>query len=231
MKTKHSSSRSDLVSRFNAWHKAQKRASLGAVALVSLSASRSLADENGAARLVRATVAAHLTDDEIRDDEQIGAVSRLADRDEVAPSPESGIVGPYLLTPAERASLVSVRPQSRSVIFRQPAPVADLDPADALPADFIPAPVAPYEGIIDPSLLSPEELAAIDEESAQEIAEIERINARDAAAVDFRSDFDFPAPVDYAPAAPANVRSVAAPAPEVSADEMLRLAVLALPRR
>lgn len=226
MKTKN-----DLASRFAAWRKAQKRASLGAVALVSLSASRSLADETGAARLVRATVAAHLTDDEIRDDEQIGAVSRLADRDEVEPSPASGIVGPYLLTPAERASLVSVRPQSRSVIFRQPAPVADLDPADALPPGFVPAPAADYVPILDPSLLSPEELATIDAESAAEIAEIERINARDAAAVDFRSDFDSPAPVDYAPAAPANVRSVAAPAPEVSADEMLRLAVLALPRR
>jgi hypothetical protein len=220
MKNKNTS---DLAARFSAWHKAQKRASLGAVALVSLSASRSLADESGAANLMHATVAAHSTNDTIADDEQIGIVSRLADHDEIAPAP-SGI-GPYLLTPAERAQLAREY-TPRAKVAPAPAPV---DPLDTLPIDFTPPPVLDYVSETA-GLLSPDELAAIASEATREIAEIDRINARDAAAVNFLSDYAGPLPIDYAPPTPAIVRSVATPPAPVDEMEALRLAVLSLSR-
>lgn len=189
-------SRASLLARFRAYN---RNAKLGAVAMLSLSSLRALSavEQRQAQHLTRSIVAQGRTDD--------GETAQTL--------PESGetFTGRALsvtLSPVERAAIQAARPGSRSVVWRKP--VAEDDGDEPLPAGYVPAPQTDEPASV--FLPMSPELAAIEaqaaSEAAAEVAEVERIDARDAAAVSFRSDYDAAAPIDYAPVVPANVQPV-----------------------
>lgn len=217
---------SDLAARFRKWQKTRSAAQLGAIALISLSNLRA-SEESGkqdTAHRVRQTVSERGTDDSIIDEEISGAVSRFADRDEVAAHGGFAASLSYTLTPKERMQLASE--YSRPVKGVQAPTVAD---PDLLPADFIPAPVAEFTPEIDP-VLDAEIAEQARREADQEIAWLNSLEI----AVSFESDYEsFNFPVDYSPPVPSLSdlfpRGVKAdPTPVLSEFDTLKNAVLAL---
>lgn len=211
------------------------RASLrgGALVLASLSTVRTVEaiDSRNADRLAVQIVREHSTDDNTADGDDSATLASAAritgEAEETRPG---AVLGAYLLSPAERAAIRAARPGARSLVLRAaPAPAAEDEP---LPPDFVPAPVPDYSPLL--IAISPEETAQIAAEAAAEFAERERIDARDAAAVSFVSDYAEHGP-DFAPVVPRVVRPVAsvANAAPMSDAESLRAAVLATakPRR
>ncbi len=185
---------SSLSDSFLAWRKAKKRASIGAIALVSF-ASHSNAMET--ARFVKATVTARMTDDEIRDDETKDAVTQLDSGEDTAPvSPLAS--GSYLLSASEREALRAIRPNSCSLVFRA-VPVSAISEDDALPADYVPRIISDYV----PRLIRDAEIEAeATREAAIEVAEIEARDKSLLSAGDYDSGYTREHfPIDYAPRA------------------------------
>lgn len=232
-----------LAARFNAWRSRNRAASLGALSLVSLSTLRAVesAETQDAQTRISETVRERATDDSTADADSVTLPPSIAP--EIDSAPELSLC----LSRGEREAIETVRPGSRGVIFRSPAP-APVDASEPLPSDFTPAAIETRESLF--VSLSPEELAAIDAETRAELAAIEeqeKEDARKALACSFVSEWQprfFP--VDFAPRvtgwkAPAATLAavvpfpVASPAPvAVDSDaEALRLAVLSLssPRR
>lgn len=223
MKNKTISSQ-ELASRFHLWQKNRQKAGrkvarrflqIGACLMPSLSAVK--ADDKGMAPFVHQTATERSTDDSIIDEEIAGMVSRFADSEETDGS-ENRSLASHLLSPRERLQLA--REYARPVKVAAPV-VADPD-SDPLPVDFVPVLVPDMEPIIphDPEI---EEQARI--EAAKEIAWLETC----AMAVSFDSQPFEGHPVDYSPRVPSmrELFPASKPAP-VSADDELRLAVLAL---
>ncbi len=183
---------------------------LGTVALLSLSTLRALSavEQRQADHLTRAIVAQGRTDDSLI---EADTQTPIAERIEAATLAARSAV----LTPGERMQLNSARPGSRSIVWRKPAVAEDDD--QPLPPGYVAPAVAPY---VSAFLPMDAEIAAIEAaartEAAVEFAQWERDAARDAAAVDFVSDWQprF-ASVDFAPLA--KVYRAETPRPEVKA--------------
>lgn len=221
--------------------RSRNSATLSLLAVTSLAGFKltAKADEDFTRR-AKALTSERATDDETREDTEIGFSSALALADEVAPQSVREIDG--TLTIRERQEIAASRPGSRSLVLRR-APVIALD--DPLPEGFTPSPVEDFAPVASASLLA-EIDAETREESAAEVAAtlaaFDAELARDLAsryAVAFVSDWN-DHPTDYAPdgstgkiaqtkRAPIMPRTFNRPAPvaPVSRFEAMRAAFLA----
>ncbi len=213
MKTANTQTQSsNLSASFANWRSAKKRATMGALALASLSTVRALQSHESAenARFMSAKANERRTDDNTVDSDEVGA---FVYGETVTNRTIPASFASALLSPSERATLCAVRPQSVSLVFRKAA-VAISEADEPLPSDFVPAPVAPYESALIAD-------AAIEEQAMREAAEeIAAIEAEEAAArqreVAVSFGFDFSPQRDFSPVVP-DVKSLADEARDESA--------------
>lgn len=136
--------RSTLTGSFLAYRRNLRAATMGAVAVLSISTLRSVqaSDDKDTARRVKQLVSER---GPAMDDSLDSADQYVIRREPIATHP---IARSLTLTPAERAVIQAARPGSRSVVEHKPAKPIE----EPLPAGFMTPEVAAFVPAIDPEL-------------------------------------------------------------------------------